>query len=343
MPGRIYRQSSSSYRYGFNGKENDDEIKGDGNQQDYGMRIYDPRLGRFLSVDPITNDYPELTPYQFASNCPITGVDQDGLEFFQANNGKIYRNHIAFLQKEGPVETQTQVAVQVGMAMLNSKATAIPPKKNPVPIANVSFHSEKSLIATFIPPSAPTYRGAIVRQWCQECETKETKEQEKAIIKRENYELGKDENGNDFAITLLEKNKTFKNFSNNIALPTLSLYGVYGTAKSIISIGRAIQAGALETSTIKYIGRLNDLKSIPRSQTFLDDLPNLGTPKANYYQNMSVLRKALRDGYTIRDASWFRSNLQGAPTILNPSRTIGQTFTGAERNLLNNRGLWLKK
>lgn len=37
------------YRYGFNGKENDNEVKGEGNQQDYGMRIYDPRLGKFLS------------------------------------------------------------------------------------------------------------------------------------------------------------------------------------------------------------------------------------------------------------------------------------------------------
>ena len=45
------------------------------------MRIYDPRLGRFLSVDPITAQYPELTPYQFASNRPIDGIDLDGLEY----------------------------------------------------------------------------------------------------------------------------------------------------------------------------------------------------------------------------------------------------------------------
>jgi RHS repeat-associated protein len=79
MPGRKYN-NGSSYRYGFNGKENDNDVKGEGNQQDYGMRIYDPRLGRFLSVDPITADYAELTPYQFASNTPIQAIDQDGLE-----------------------------------------------------------------------------------------------------------------------------------------------------------------------------------------------------------------------------------------------------------------------
>jgi hypothetical protein len=49
------------------------------------MRIYDPRLGRFLSVDPITKKYPELTPYQFASNRPIDGIDLDGLEYATFN------------------------------------------------------------------------------------------------------------------------------------------------------------------------------------------------------------------------------------------------------------------
>jgi len=81
MPGRNYTlDGNPAYRYGFNGKENDNEVKGTGNQQDYGMRIYDPRIAKFLSVDPITAQYPMLTPYQFASNRPIGAVDLDGLE-----------------------------------------------------------------------------------------------------------------------------------------------------------------------------------------------------------------------------------------------------------------------
>lgn len=80
QPGRKY-SPASSYRYGFNGKENDNDVKGiEGSQQDYGMRIYDPRLGKFLSVDPISKDYPWYTPYQFAGNKPIAAVDVDGLE-----------------------------------------------------------------------------------------------------------------------------------------------------------------------------------------------------------------------------------------------------------------------
>jgi RHS repeat-associated protein len=87
MPARKYSATTSTnYRYGFNGKENDNEVKGEGNQQDYGMRIYDPRLGKFLSVDPMTQSYPWLTPYQFASNRPIDGIDLDGLEYLSINS-----------------------------------------------------------------------------------------------------------------------------------------------------------------------------------------------------------------------------------------------------------------
>jgi RHS repeat-associated protein len=72
--------SSDSYRYGFNGKEKDDEVKGEGAQYDYGFRIYDPKLGKFLSQDPLFASYPWLTPYQFAGNSPIWAIDLDGLE-----------------------------------------------------------------------------------------------------------------------------------------------------------------------------------------------------------------------------------------------------------------------
>ena len=65
----------------FNGKETDNETK----TQDYGMRIYSGDLGRFLSVDPLTKTYPMLTPYQFASNRPIDGIDLDGLEYYSVH------------------------------------------------------------------------------------------------------------------------------------------------------------------------------------------------------------------------------------------------------------------
>lgn len=47
---------------------------------DYGFRYYDPQIGRFTQLDPLTDLYPELTPYQYAGNEPIANVDLDGLE-----------------------------------------------------------------------------------------------------------------------------------------------------------------------------------------------------------------------------------------------------------------------
>lgn len=42
--------------------------------------MYDTRIARFWGVDPLTKEYPMLTPFQFASCSPVWGVDLDGLE-----------------------------------------------------------------------------------------------------------------------------------------------------------------------------------------------------------------------------------------------------------------------
>ena len=62
----------------YNNKELFDD--GDLNWYDYGFRNYDPQIGRFMQLSPLTDNYPFLTPYQYASNDPITNIDIDGLE-----------------------------------------------------------------------------------------------------------------------------------------------------------------------------------------------------------------------------------------------------------------------
>ncbi|WP_143961161.1 RHS repeat domain-containing protein [Litoribacter populi] len=75
MEGRAY-QDSLSYRYGFNGKENDSET----GTQDYGFRIYDPKIAKFLSVDPLAPEFPWNSTYAFSEGSPVSNVDLDGLE-----------------------------------------------------------------------------------------------------------------------------------------------------------------------------------------------------------------------------------------------------------------------
>ena len=76
MPGRKF--NTGDYNFGFNGKWDDDIVKGTGNLQDYGMRMYDSRLGKFLSIDPKFYAYPFASPYSAFNNAPTIFIDPDG-------------------------------------------------------------------------------------------------------------------------------------------------------------------------------------------------------------------------------------------------------------------------
>jgi RHS repeat-associated protein len=80
------------YRYGFNGMEKDEVVKGNGNSYDFGAKMYDSRVGRWLSADPLERKYPMVTPYMFANNSPIIYNDPDGksgeLTIVKDANGK---------------------------------------------------------------------------------------------------------------------------------------------------------------------------------------------------------------------------------------------------------------
>lgn len=131
MPGRNF--TSNAYMYGFNGKEKDDEVKGSGASYDYGFRIYDPRAGRFLSVDPISGNFPYYSPYHFAGNTPIQALDLDGLEIL--NYKTPYRLtyegtqlKMKYSWSDGSEESrgmvQTGAAISQGLAGINGGESA---------------------------------------------------------------------------------------------------------------------------------------------------------------------------------------------------------------------------
>jgi RHS repeat-associated protein len=66
------------YSFGFNGKEVDDEVSGSGNSYDFGARLYNPRLGRWLALDPKAYRYTGYSPYHFGYDNPIVTIDPDG-------------------------------------------------------------------------------------------------------------------------------------------------------------------------------------------------------------------------------------------------------------------------
>jgi RHS repeat-associated protein len=74
------KSCAGDYGYGFQGQEKDDEWKGEGNSINYKYRVHDPRLGRFLSIDPLSSKYPWNSSYAFSENRVIDGVEFEGLE-----------------------------------------------------------------------------------------------------------------------------------------------------------------------------------------------------------------------------------------------------------------------
>jgi len=72
---------NGNYRRSLQGQEADDEILGEGNFISFKYRNYDPRIGRLgWRVDPLAEKFPDLTPYQYASNSPIEKREIEGLE-----------------------------------------------------------------------------------------------------------------------------------------------------------------------------------------------------------------------------------------------------------------------
>jgi RHS repeat-associated protein len=78
MPGRHGSDNADSYRYGFNGMESIDEVSGAKNSYDFGARLYNPRIARWMSTDAYESKYPSSTPYNFAVNNPLLFIDPDG-------------------------------------------------------------------------------------------------------------------------------------------------------------------------------------------------------------------------------------------------------------------------
>ena len=73
MPNR--HGQDDDYRYGFNGMEKDDEVRGNKNSYDFGARMLDPRTGRMLSVDPKADLFPGWSPFSLSQNSPIYLTD----------------------------------------------------------------------------------------------------------------------------------------------------------------------------------------------------------------------------------------------------------------------------
>jgi RHS repeat-associated protein len=117
MPNR--HGNDNQYRYGFQGQERDNEIKGDGNHINFEFRGNDPRTGRMWSVDPLSRKYPHNSPYAFSENRVIDALELEGREALllikrELDDGSTVFKIIADYTVKNNAKSDFQLRVPVG-------------------------------------------------------------------------------------------------------------------------------------------------------------------------------------------------------------------------------------
>jgi len=113
MPGRS-QTTAPGTKEGFTGHERDDEVG-----LDYMVaRRYSSELGRFLSIDPMADEYPGINPYHYVGNDPVSFIDPSGM----------YRVHSAYNSGRGVVSrvTRTNHGLVRGVETINTSFGYVP-------------------------------------------------------------------------------------------------------------------------------------------------------------------------------------------------------------------------
>ncbi|WP_147415982.1 RHS repeat-associated core domain-containing protein [Ulvibacterium marinum] len=117
--------NSSDYRYGFQGQELDNEIKGEGNSYNFKHRMSDPRIGRFFAVDPLIGKYPWYSPYQFSGNKLISRIELEGLEEARFNMQIDWNTAIKMAGEDATTEQIVEKYNQIHYAGTNQIVTEL--------------------------------------------------------------------------------------------------------------------------------------------------------------------------------------------------------------------------
>ncbi len=148
--------SSDSYRYGFQGQEKDDELKGEGNSYDFGARMLDVRVGRWFSTDKMKSRAPEWSPYRFAFDNPMRYKDKDGNWEEDGHFWTVYAMGIAMGMKPARARQLAVAAEKYDHTVHGDNTMSITPNpRHP----NLSWGSDGGLGTWSVPELQTDYHG----------------------------------------------------------------------------------------------------------------------------------------------------------------------------------------
>ncbi len=134
--------NSGDYRYGFNGKEIDDEWNSE--SYNFDARIYNSGIGRFLSLDPLAREYPDINDYHFVRNSPIFKIDPTGkwdVEVHVFNDRSKYGYGMLIVKNnQGDIISQYKVRVEGSNHSLNQynkRNRLLPNADTPLGVYNI--------------------------------------------------------------------------------------------------------------------------------------------------------------------------------------------------------------
>jgi len=153
-PWHKYSNPDNKNNYLYNGKEfqsgifrSEGGVDIDMGLLDFGFRYYDPSIGRFTGVDPISDQFAWVSTYNYAENKPVNGIDLWGLQFVNANDAKIIMHVGGASLKRSNISNPTNYRIYTGSIISGIAPDGTPTMSNSFSdrVGNLNFSSGKNI------------------------------------------------------------------------------------------------------------------------------------------------------------------------------------------------------